>query len=111
MEEMTMNPSTFHETNTFASDVEELSRLSARAENVKDNKIAIMFSEVMSDNESKTEQNTEIWTMPEPSRASTDSANPMRPSNNWPPPDATKDELEKCPNSNKKQASNWTGHN
>ena len=70
--------SVFHVTNPFASDVEELPRLSARAEIAKDDMIANMFLyDVTSDNVSNAEQNSQMAfsSLPNSSRASSDIAN------------------------------------
>ena len=82
-------PSGFHVTNSSTSNVEALSRLSARVENVSDDVIVIMFLDVMSDNVSNAEQNSEMLqgSQPNSSRASSDSANSLEytPTNLWPP--------------------------
>ena len=70
--------SVFHVTNPFASDVEELPRLSARAEIATDDMIANMFLyDVTSDNVSNAEQNSQMAfsSLPNSSRASSDIAN------------------------------------
>ena len=71
--------SVFHVTNLFASDVEELPRLSAaRAEIATDDMIANMFLyNLMSDNISNAEQNSQMAfsSLPNTSRASSDIAN------------------------------------
>ena len=79
--------------NPFASDVEELQRLSVHVERVTDDLNASMFlDDVMSDNVSNVEQSLQIAqaSQPNPSRASLDSANPeggtaVNLSSVWPP--------------------------
>ena len=70
--------SVFHVTNLFASDVEELPRLSARAEIATHDMIANMFFyNVMSDNVSNAEQISQMAfsSIPNSSRAYSDIAN------------------------------------
>ena len=77
LSEVTRESSSFHVTNPITSIVEALSRLSARVENVSDDVFANMFLDVMSNNVSNAEQNSEMLqgSQPNSSRASSDSAN------------------------------------
>ena len=101
----------FHATNSFASEVDALSRLSTRVENVSDDMIANMFLEAMSDHVSNVEQSSEIMQGSQPNslRASSDSANSVDGTatnlgNVWPPLDALVIALGDWPNSNREQA-------
>ena len=102
----------FHATNPFASDVEELSRLSARAEIAADDMIANMFLyDVMSDNVSIADQNSQMayFSQLNHSRASSDSANfvngtAMNCGNVWPPMNNSAIDWGDWPNSNGEQA-------
>ena len=61
LNESSRQPSVFHVTNPFASDVEELSRLGAGAETATEDMIAYMFlQDVISDIASNVEQNSEM---------------------------------------------------
>ena len=112
LNESNRQSSGFHATNPFASDVEELSRLSARAEIAADDMIANMFLyDVMSDNVSITDQNSQMayFSQLNHSRASSDSANfvngtAMNCGNVWPPMNNSAIDWGDWPNSNGEQA-------
>ena len=112
LNESTRQSSGFHATNPFASDVEELSRLSARAEIAADDMIANMFLyDVMSDNVSIADQNSQMayFSQLNSSRASSDSANfvngtAMNCGNVWPPMNNSAIAWGDWPNSNGEQA-------
>ena len=112
LNESNRQSSGFHATNPFASDVEELSRLSARAEITADDMIANMFLyDVMSDNVSIADQNSQMayFSQLNHSRASSDSANfvngtAMNCGNVWPPMNNSAIDWGDWPNSNGEQA-------
>ena len=112
LNESNRQSSGFHATNPFASDVEELSRLSARAEIAADDMIANMFLyDVMSDNVSIADQNSQMayFSQLNHSRASSDSANfvngtAMNCGNVWPPMNNSAIDWGDWPNSNGEQA-------
>ena len=112
LNELSRVSSGFHTTNLFASDVEGLSRLSARIETVASlDVIASMFLDVMPDKVSNADQNSEIlqFSQPNSSPASSDSANPvvgtdMNPGSIWPSLDASVVTLADWPNPNREQA-------
>ena len=112
LNESNRQSSGFHATNPFASDVEELSRLSARAEIAADDMIANMFLyDVMSDNVSIADQNSQMayFSQLNSSRASSDSANfingtTMNCGNVWPPMNNSAIGWGDWPNSNGEQA-------
>ena len=112
LNESNRHSSGFHATNPFASDVEELSRLSARAEIAADDMIANMFLyDVMSDNVSIADQNSQMayFSQLNHSRASSDSANfvngtAMNCGNVWPPMNNSAIDWGDWPNSNGEQA-------
>ena len=112
LNESNRQSSGFHATNPFASDVEELSRLSARAEIAADDMIANMFLyDVMSDNVSIADQNSQMayFSQLNHSRASSDSANfvngtAMNCDNVWPPMNNSAIDWGDWPNSNGEQA-------
>ena len=112
LNESNRQSSGFHATNPFASDVEELSRLSARAEIAADDMIANMFLyDVMSDNMSIADQNSQMayFSQLNHSRASSDSANfvngtAMNCGNVWPPMNNSAIDWGDWPNSNGEQA-------
>ena len=112
LNESNRQSSGFHATNPFASDVEELSRLSARAEIAADDMIANMFLyDVMSDNVSIADQNSQMayFSQLNHSRASSDSANfvngtAMYCGNVWPPMNNSAIDWGDWPNSNGEQA-------
>ena len=112
LNESNRQSSGFHATNPFASDVEELSRLSARAEIAADDMIANMFLyDVMSDNVSISDQNSQMayFSQLNHSRASSDSANfvngtAMNCGNVWPPMNNSAIDWGDWPNSNGEQA-------
>ena len=112
LNESNRQSSGFHATNPFASDVEELSRLSARAEIAADDMIANMFLyDVMSDNVSIADQNSQMayFSQLNHSRASSDSANfvngtAMNCGNVWPPMNNSAINWGDWPNSNGEQA-------
>ena len=112
LNESNRQSSGFHATNLFASDVEELSRLSARAEIAADDMIANMFLyDVMSDNVSIADQNSQMayFSQLNHSRASSDSANfvngtAMNCGNVWPPMNNSAIDWGDWPNSNGEQA-------
>ena len=111
LNESNRQSSGFHATNPFASDVEELSRLSARAEIAADDMIANMFLyDVMSDNVSIADQNSQMayFSQLNHSRASSDSANfvngtAMNCGNVWPPMNNSAIDWGDWPNSNGEQ--------
>ena len=112
LNESNRQSSGFHATNPFASDVEELSRLSARADIAADDMIANMFLyDVMSDNVSIADQNSQMayFSQLNHSRASSDSANfvngtAMNCGNVWPPMNNSAIDWGDWPNSNGEQA-------
>ena len=112
LNESNRQSSGFHATNPFASDVEELSRLSARAEIAADDIIANMFLyDVMSDNMSNAEQNSQMAYISQlnSSRASSDSAyfvngTAMNCGSVWPPVNNSAIAWADWPNSNVEQA-------
>ena len=112
LNESNRQSSGFHATNPFASDVEELSRLSARAEIAADDMIANLFLyDVMSDNVSIADQNSQMayFSQLNHSRASSDSANfvngtAMNCGNVWPPMNNSAIDWGDWPNSNGEQA-------
>ena len=112
LNESNRQSSGFHATNPFASDVEELSRLSARAEIAADDMIANMFlCDVMSNNMSNAEQNSQMAYISQlnSSRASSDSAyfvngTAMNCGGVWPPVNNSAIAWADWPNSNVEQA-------
>ena len=112
LNESNRQSSSFHVTNPFARSVEELSRLSARAEIAADDMIANMFLyDVMSDNVSIADQNSQMayFSQLNHSRASSDSANfvngtAMNCGNVWPPMNNSAIDWGDWPNSNGEQA-------
>ena len=112
LNESNRQSSGFHATNPFASDVEELSRLCARAEIAADDIIANMFLyDVMSDNMSNAEQNSQMAYISQlnSSRASSDSAyfvngTAMNCGSVWPPVNNSAIAWADWPNSNVEQA-------
>ena len=112
LNESNRQSSGFHATNPFASDVEELSRHSARAEIAADDIIANMFLyDVMSDNMSNAEQNSQVayFSQLNSSRASSDSAyfvngTAMNCGSVWPPMNNSAIAWADWPNSNGEQA-------
>ena len=112
LNESNRQSSGFHATNPFASDVEDLSRLSARAEIAADDMIANMFLyDVMSNNMSNAEQNSQMAYISQlnSSRASSDSAyfvngTAMNCGSIWPPVNNSAIAWGDWPNSNGEQA-------
>ena len=112
LNESNRQSSSFHVTNPFASEVEELSGLSARAEIAADDIIANMFLyDVMSDNMSNAEQNSQMayFSQLNSSRTSSDSANfvngtAMNCGSVWPPMNNSAIAWGDWPNSNGEQA-------
>ena len=112
LNESNRQSSSFHVTNPFASEVEELSRLSARAEIAADDMIANMFlCDVMSNNMSNAEQNSQMAYISQlnSSRASSDSAyfvngTAMNCGSVWPPVNNSAIAWADWPNSNVEQA-------
>ena len=112
LNESNRQSSGFHVTNPFASEVEELSGLSARAEIAADDIIANMFLyDVMSDNMSNAEQNSQMayFSQLNSSRTSSDSANfvngtAMNCGSVWPPMNNSAIAWGDWPNSNGEQA-------
>ena len=112
LNESNRQSSSFHVTNPFASEVEELSRLSARAEIAADDMIANIFLyDVMSDNMSNAEQNSQMayFSQLNSSRTSSDSANfvngtAMNCGSVWPPMNNSAIAWADWPNSNGEQA-------
>ena len=101
----------FHVTNPFACDVEELSRLSAHAEIAAEDMIASrLLCDVMSDNVSIADQNSQMayFSQLNYSRASSDSANfvsgtAMNCGSVWPPVNNSAIDWGDCPISNGEQ--------
>ena len=112
LNESNRQSSGFHATNPFVSDVEDLSRLSARAEIAADDMIANMFLyDVMSNNMSNAEQNSQMAYISQlnSSRASSDSAyfvngTAMNCGSIWPPVNNSAIAWADWPNSNVEQA-------
>ena len=112
LNESNRQSSGFHATNPFVSDVEDLSRLSARAEIAADDMIANMFLyDVMSNNMSNAEQNSQMAYISQlnSSRASPDSAyfvngTAMNCGSIWPPVNNSAIAWADWPNSNVEQA-------
>ena len=112
LNESNRQSSSFHVTNPFASEVEELSGLSARAEIAADDIIANMFLyDVMSDNMSNAEQNSQMayFSQLNSSRTSSDSTNfvngtAMNCGSVWPPMNNSAIAWGDWPNSNGEQA-------
>ena len=112
LDELSWEYNAFHSTNPFASDVEELQRLSVHVERVTDDLNASMFlDDVMSDNVSNVEQNLQIAqaSQPNSSRASLVSANPeegtaVNLSSVWPPLNTSQIASGDWPNSNRELA-------
>ena len=110
LKESNSHPGNFHVTNPFASDVETLSRLSARAETATDDLIASMFLDVTSDNVFNAEQSSQMahTSRPNSSQASPNRANFVDgPTINldsvWPSLDASLIAWENKLNSNREQ--------
>ena len=104
-------PKSFHATNPFSNVIEDATHSETLTDNPQVPTIADMFSELVSDNISNTEQNTEMTTAAEQlgsSQASPDSTDPVDSTgsttrnNAWPPLEVTDYSLEEWPNSNKK---------
>ena len=104
-------PKSFHATNPFSNVIEDATHWETLTDNPQEPTIADMFSELMSDHISITEQNMEMTTAAEQlgsSQASPDSTDPVDSTgsttrnNAWPPLEVTDYSLEEWPNSNKK---------
>ena len=104
-------PKSFHATNPFSNVIADATRWETLTDNPQEPTIADMFSELMSDYISNTEQNMEMTTAAEQlgsSQASPDSTDPVNSTgsttrnNAWPPLEVTDYSLEEWPNSNKK---------
>ena len=104
-------PRNFHATNPFSSTTENSTRWETLTENLQEPPITDLFSELLSDPISNTEQNKETTAAVEQlgwSQASPDSTNPVDSTGNttrnnaWPRLEVTDYSLEEWPNSNNK---------
>ena len=103
-------PRNFHATNPFSSTIENATRWETLTENLQEPRITDIFSELMSDYISSTEQSKGMTAAAEQlgsSQASPDSTNPVDSTGNttrnnaWPPLEVTDYSLEEWQNSNK----------
>ena len=103
-------PKSFHATNPFSNVIEDATHWETLTDNPQVPTIADIFSELMSDYISNTEQNMEITAAEQlgSSQSSPDSTDPVdstgstTQNNAWPPLEVTDYRLEEWPNSNKK---------